>query len=411
MSPARSASASAGSGSGGGRALLTALILIGVAVGMLLLIRSRPGVEPFDPRSDAADGASAAVVLLEKFGATVAITSHAPMVGANERVFVIADRLNTDQRRALLDFVDGGGVAIVADPSSVLHSGLGVDDGALEVSDEPPGTFTGTRLDARDEANIPTGDCTINALDDLRGVFTPDGLLFPTGAEQDRCFSRGDNAFVITRRHGSGTIVGFGDNRIVTNEYLRYADNAGLLTSLLVPDGEGRVRIMLGTEAEPARNDIGRGSETLADIVRPGVWMGLTQLALAFVVLCLARGVRPGRAVREPQPTPIAGNELVVATGNLMQRAHHFDRAAHLIRGEFYREFCQRHRVPIGTSLEQLASVVSRHTTIDGGVVAEVFARPVGDAAGLVRLRDDIDSLRHRTIIDDSPASPEGARA
>jgi len=384
--------------------MLTALILVGVAVGMLLLIRSRPGIEPFDPRSDGPDGASAAVLVLEKFGATVSITSHAPAVGSPERVLLIADRLNAEQRGELLDFVDAGGVAIVADPASDLHGGAGVDAGAIEISDEAPGVFTGVRLDAQDEANVPTGDCTISALADLRGVFTPDGLLFPTSSEQDRCFSRGDHAFVITRRHGNGTIVGFGDNRIVTNEYLRYADNAGLLTSLLVPADGARVRIMLGTEAKPARSDIGQGNETLADIVRPGVWMGLTQLALAFVVLCLARGVRPGRAVREPRPTPIAGNELVVATGNLMQRAHHFTRAAHLIRDEFYRELCVHHRVPVGTSVEQLASVVAGHLGVD---LAEVFHRPVGDAAGLVRLRDDIDSLRRRTITDESPASPE----
>ena len=195
---------------------------------------------------------------------------------------------------------------------------------------------------------------------------------------------------------------------MVTNEYLRYADNAGLLTSLLVPGGEGRVRIMLGTEAKPARSDIGRGSETLADIVSPGVWMGLTQLALAFVVLCFARGVRPGRAVREPQPTPIAGNELVVATGNLMQRAQHFDRAARLIRDEFYRELCHRHRVPIGTSVEQLATVVSTAVaTVDARAVVDLFHRHVGDAAALVRLRDEIGSLRRQTIADDSSVSPE----
>jgi len=387
--------------------MLTALILVGVAVGMLLLIRSRPGIEPFDPRSDGPEGASAAVTVLEKFGATVSITAHPPAVGADERVLVIADRLNAEQRRDLLDFVDAGGVAIVADPTSDLHGGAGADDGAIEITDGPSGPFTGIRLDAQDEANVPTGQCTISALADLRGVYTPDGLLFPTSSDQDRCFGRNDHAFLITRRHGSGIVVGFGDNRIITNEYLRYADNSGLLTSLLVPTDGATVRIMLGTAAKPARSDIGQGDETLADIVRPGVWMGLTQLALAFVVLGLARGVRPGRAVREPQPTPIAGNELVVATGNLMQRAHHFTRAAHLIRDEFYRELCLHHRVPIGTSVEQLASVVAGHVGADAPALVEVFHRPVGDAAGLVRLRDDIGALRRRTITDDSPASPE----
>ena len=393
--------------------MLTALILVGVAVGMLLLIRARPGVEPFDPRSDGADGASAAVLVLEKFGASVNITSHAPQAGADERVLVIADRLDAKQRADLLAFVDAGGVAIVADPTSELHGGAGVDDGAIEIGDDSVVVVSGGRLDASDEANVRTGDCSIRSLANLRGVFTPRGLLFPTTSESDHCFGDAEHAFVISRQHGRGVIVGFGDNRVVTNEYLRYADNAGLLTSLLVPDGAGRVRIMLGTGAKPSRSDIGQGNETLADLVRPGVWMGLTQLALAFVVLGMARGVRPGRAVREPQPTPIAGNELVVATGNLMQRAQHATRAAHLIRDEFYRELCQHHRVPIGAPVEQLASVVAAHVDGDPSVardeLVEVFTRPVGDAPGLVRLRDDIDSLRRRTIIDDSLASPTPA--
>ena len=43
--------------------------------------------------------------------------------------------------------------------------------------------------------------------------------------------------------------------------------------------------------------------------------------------------IRPGRPVREPEQVPIAGSELVVATGTLMQRAHHADeRAGWLLR-------------------------------------------------------------------------------
>ena len=46
MSPARTPT----SGSpGGGRAAVTALIVVGLAVGMLLVVRSRPTVEAFDP--------------------------------------------------------------------------------------------------------------------------------------------------------------------------------------------------------------------------------------------------------------------------------------------------------------------------------------------------------------------------
>ncbi len=412
MSPSRSASAGSGR-AGSGRAALTALIVVGVAVGMLLLIRSRPTVQAFDPRSDAPDGASAAVLLLQKYGATVSITAQPPSradARGGERVLVIADRLSGEQRSSLLAFVGAGGIAIVADPASTLPGGAGVADGATEVAQPPAGSLSGGRLGASDEADVGKGDCTIGALSDLRGIFTPKGVLFPTTAEAGHCFSVDGRSFVIERSYGTGTIVGFGDNRIVTNEYLRYADNSGLLTSLLASHDGSVVRIMLGTGAKPSPTDIGHGTETLADIVSPGVWMGLTQLALAFIVFGIARGVRPGRAVREPQPTPIAGSELVLATGNLMQRAHHFDHAGRLIRDDFSRELCVHYRLPAGSEVDEVARVAAQRSGADQTQLYNTLSREVSDSPALVRLRDDIDDLRRRTISDDLPErTPEPA--
>ncbi len=403
MSPARSASASRSTG-GGGRAAITALIVVGVAVGMLLLIRTRPKVQAFDPRSSNADGANGVVLLLEHYGATVDITSSAPQPGANERVFVIADRLSASQRAKLLDFVAGGGIAVVADPHSSLHGGVSAD--GVKVEGSPVGAFDGGRLDAADEANVERGDCTIGSLQSLRGVFTPAGVLFPTTGDQPHCFSQGSDSFVIVAHHGSGLVVGFGDNRIVTNEYLRYADNAGLVSSLLAPATGEHVRIMIGTGAVPSAQDIGKGNETLLDLVRPGIWMALAQLAIAFVVFCIARGVRPGRAVREPQPTQIAGNELVLATGNLMQRAQHFQRAGWLIRSEFYRQLCAYFRMPPDTSIERVGDIVYRRTGVDAREVRAALQTDVSTSVQLTQLSSMIDRVRHLTI---SPAPPSAA--
>lgn len=394
MSPSRSGSSGS---SGGGRAAITALVVIAVAVGMVLLLRSRPGLQAFDPRSSAPDGANGAVLLLEKYGASVSITSTPPAVGADERVLVITDRLNDGQRRALLDFVDSGGVAVVADPISTLHGGPGLDGGAIAIGTASAATTAG-QLGAADEANVPVGACTVPALDGLRGVFSPDGLLFPTAPDEARCFSEGTHAFVVVRHYGAGLVIGFGGNRVVTNQYLRYADNSGLLTSLLAPFGGSHVRVMLGAAAAPSPQDIGQGNETLVDLVRPGVWMALTQLALAFVVFCIARGVRPGRAVREPRPTPIAGNELVLATGNLMQRARHAERAGWQIRGELFRQLCAHFRLPSDTTIDQVSAIVGQRTGVDPGELFGLLNNEVVDAAGLVQLRADISRMRDRTI-------------
>ena len=41
------------------------------------------------------------------------------------RLLVIADLLDDEQRQRALDFVEAGGVAVVADPESTLHGGAG----------------------------------------------------------------------------------------------------------------------------------------------------------------------------------------------------------------------------------------------------------------------------------------------
>ena len=405
MSPARSASASAGRSNGGGRAAMTALVVVAVAVGMLLLVRSRPDIEPFDPRSSGSQGTNGAVLLLREFGASVDITSRAPMPNAEERVFVIADRLNDDQRRDLLEFVDAGGIAVVADPASSLHEGGSVGADTVSGGVLPDIFGGGNQLPADAEANVSTGDCTIGSLSTLRGIFTPDGLLFPVDGEQDHCFGAASNSFVIVRQYGKGAVVGFGDNNVVTNAYLRYADNSGLVTALLAPNEGARVRIMLGTEGKPSVADIGQGEETLVDLVRPGVWMALSQLALAFVVFSFARGVRPGRAVREPLPIPIAGNELVLATGNLMQRAHHHQRAGWLVRGEFYRQLVAYYRTPPDISIDRLSALVAARSGVDPAELrsvldAEIGGDGLGASDALLQLAARIDWLRRRTISD-----------
>ena len=378
--------------------MLTALVVVGIAVGMLLLVRARPKVQAFDPRSSEPSGANAAVLLLEQFGATVDITSRPPDLSAHERVLVIDDRLDSPQRQALLEFVEAGGVAVVADPNSTLHGGPGVEGGSIVIDGSSTGASTGGRLDAAVEVNVPAGDCTIVALQGLRGVFAPTGLLFPTAPDEGRCFGSNGHAFVVVRHYGSGLVVGFGDNHVVTNQYLRYADNSGLVTALLAPAEGARVRVLLGRGTAPVPQDVGRGDEKLLDLVHPGIWMALAQLGLAFVVFCVARGVRTGRAVRERLPTPIAGSELALATGNLMQRARHAQRAGSLLRAEYHRRLVAHHGAPADISIDALCRLVGSRTGVEPQRVSEVLLRDVSDLQQLVQLRRDLDDMHSRTI-------------
>jgi len=394
MSPRRTA----GTEAAGGRVGVTALLLVVAAVGMLLLFRAQPDPEPFDPRSEDGSGTRGLVVLLEHEGATVDIVRAAPAAGDPQRVLVLEDRLNDNQRRDLLAFAESGGVVIVADPASTLAGDLGATS---TVTDELP-TFAAN--DVNSQINVALDECDVAALGHLRGVFVRTGVRFhdspaatSTSTSTSTCFQNQSGSFTVVAPRGAGLIVQLGDNELFTNSLLRYADNGPLATALLAPTDGSRVDILLGEEAAKTAADIGSGERTLSDLVRPGVWMALTQLAIAFVVFAVARAIRPGRPVREPAQVPIAGSELVVATGNLMQRAQHAQRAGWLLRGNLYRSLCKQFRLPATTSINDLDAAVAAQTSLPPGHVASVLLREVQDNAGLVQLSNSLHAIREAT--------------
>ena len=160
-----------------------------------------------------------------------------------------------------------------------------------------------------------------------------------------------------------------GDNGLLTNALLRYADNGPLATALLAPVPGGTVHFLVGRGPSQGPADLGSGDQTLADLVRPGVWMALVQLALAFVVFAIARGIRPGRPVDEPVPAPVEGSELVAASGKLMQRARHASRAGWILRAETYRRLCTELGVPPTTQIADLDVLAARRGVASPGEV------------------------------------------
>ncbi len=381
MSPRRTV---AEQGTGGKVALGTILVLL-VAVGMMLLVRAAPEAQPFDPRSDAASGTRGLVVLLERFGAEVEVVRSVPGT-TDSRVLVLQDRLNDAQRVELQRFVDRGGIAVVADPDSPFAKGPGIADinGSLLFGDS----------DVASEANVEPGSCDVAAVTHLRGLFVADGVRLPVPAGEQSCFGDGDHSFLVVHPSGSGAVVALGDNELFTNQYLRFADNAGLATALLAPIEGSKVSIVLGAEAPATSADIGSGDKQLLDLVRPGVWMALTQLVVAFAVFAVSRAVRPGRPVREPEQVPIAGSELVVATGQLMQRAKHAQRAGWLLRGDLHRDLCAQMRLPSTASIVALDEAVAARAGLPPGRVADVLQTETGDERQLLDLSNRIQEIR-----------------
>ncbi len=382
----------AGAGSvGAGKGVAAALVVVGTALALLLIVRARPAPDPFDPRSSAADGATALVALLERSGGDVSISRTAPEPGTDTRLLVIDDRLDAAQRDGALDFVEAGGLAIVADPASTLHGGPQEDGGStvLSARDLPD-----DRLPVEFESNVLVGTCSVGALEQLRGLYVPDGLLFPVGPNERQCFADGGQSFVIVRDLGEGIVVGLGDNEVLVNRHLRRADNAGLATALLAPEAESSVTILLGTGTATSLADVGEGEETLIDLVPTWVWMVLVLAALGFVVFAVSRSVRVGAVLDEPLVTSRAGSELVAATGNLMQRAKHTSRAGWLLQTQLHRDLCAELHVDITAPLVDLDRAVAARSAIQPGATEDLLRRTVNDDSQLLALSGHIDRIR-----------------
>lgn len=382
--------AAPGGGGHGGRVAVTVLIVVGIAAVMLLVLRARSGTEPLDPESGRPDGTRGMVELLRQHGVTVDVVDAPPAAGDPARVLILDDRLDDGERAALDEWIRAGGIAVVADVRSPLIADLAATP--VHAAGLPP-----AQASAVVQANVTRHTCTIGALAALRGVFVRDGMLFEPATGDGRCFADDDGAFVVSQARGDGALVAVGDNEIWTNALLRYADNAPLATALLAPQAGGAVHLLVGTGPGHGLADVGSGDQTLTDLVRPGVWMALVQFALAFVVFAVARGIRPGRPVDEPLPAPVEGSELVVATGQLMHRAHHAARAGWILRGETYRELCRALGVPTTTQIADLDARAAARGITNPGEVAAALGEDVDAPGALVALARRLADLRERT--------------
>jgi hypothetical protein len=201
-------------------------------------------------------------------------------------------------------------------------------------------------------------------------------------------------AVVRAAPRGAGIVVTIGDDLLFTNRWLQYGDNAPLATALLAPAAGSAVTILQGNGPRQGVVPEVGGDERLVDLVRPSVWMGLTQLAVAFIVLAVAVGVRPGRVVDEPVPSPLEGSSLVAAAGNLMQRAGHAERAAQLLRYDVHRRLCARFGVSATAPLTELDhELVRRGLAGPGEVIDALSGAAPQTAAGLVALADRLAPL------------------
>jgi hypothetical protein len=369
------------------RVLPWVAVVVGVALVVVVAGRGEEEGSPLDPASPGPLGTKGLVEVLRELGGEVRVSGEQPGAGT-ETALLLSDDLSPGRRQRLLDWVGRGGTLVVADPSS----------GVTAV--EQAGSTQIGLLDAEIERR-----CDVAALAGVGRVAAPGGIVFevpegqgapgapggpggPPNGGTRACFPRNDGAWLLVQPVGGGTVVRLGGASVLVNRELGEADNAVLLASLLVPAEGTGVQVL-----QPPLP--GGGDAGLTDLIAPRVRLALWQLVVAFVLLTLWRARRLGRPVAEPQPVQLPGAELVVAVGNLLQRARGRGQAAGLLTDDLRRSLAERLGMPLSTPADQVADTVAARTGIPRERVLRTLTRSTPrDEAELVALSQAIDTVR-----------------
>jgi hypothetical protein len=363
----------------GGFLALVALAIAGLAV-VIALGGDGSADEPLDPRSHARLGTSALVALIDELGTDVAVTDRLP--DRETDVFLLlTDLLDDDQHDALAAWVRSGGTLVVVDPGSVFappRQRIFFD------AEDLPGSAGGSVCDI-----APLDDLDVWGVQPRRG-----GVVYEVPlASASSCLGDGDGAYIVATSRGAGAVVAIGGSGMVVNAALAEGENAAVMAALVAPRPDVDVAVL---RPGPVA---GSGERDLVDLISPNVRRALVQLVVAFVVYALWRARRLGAVVREPQPVAVAGSELVVARGSLLDRTRSPQRAAELLRGDLRRALAEHLGVPVDAPPDVFAAVAAQRIGVDAARVARVLGpEPIGDDDQLVALTREIDAIRHAVL-------------
>ncbi|HUQ63725.1 MAG TPA: DUF4350 domain-containing protein [Acidimicrobiales bacterium] len=359
------------------------LILVGAVLVITYLFGSRPdsGV-PLDPSSAKPSGTKAIIETLRVLGADVSVDSTPPASGVTTALLLVDDLSGVD-RDAVEQWVRAGGTLVLTDPTSPLN----------------PAEATGTAAIAFIDPEL-LRQCDVPALSGVNKVIAPGAVLMEVPAGSTGCFYRGETAWLVVTPVGQGTIVSIGGPLFLTNGQLGKADNAALAAAVLTSSPASKVSML---EPPPP----GGGSKSLTDLIPERVKLALLQLAVAFLIVVLWRARRLGRPVVEHQPVKLAGSELVLAVGNLMQRAKGREQAAVILRGDLRRNLSERLGLPLDLPVEQLADAAAARAGLPPERLRQALTgAPPHDERELVVLAQLIESIRQEVTSASSNRRP-----
>jgi hypothetical protein len=367
-----------GAATGIGRLVPWALVVAGfVVVALLAGAPGDGGGEPFDPSSTAPNGTRALVELIGAMGAEVEVGRAVP-AAEDDVAILFTDTLDEQAVGEVEAWVRGGGSLVVADPFSAFTPPLAAQIGAFGVT-----------------PSLDRGRCDVAALADLDRIEPGRAVTLEVGPSHRSCFGQEAAAYVVESTSGVGTIAALGGGELFTNAHLGGADNAPLAARLLVPEPGVRVAVL-----QPSDGD-GTADRSLSDVMSTGVRLALVQLVVAFFVYAWFRARRLGPPVIESQPVEIAGSELVVAVGQLLQQSKDPDRAARLLRADLRRRVGERLGLPATTPPDVVADVIVARTALDQATVRQAVTDiPIQDDRALLELARTVDAVRQEVLHD-----------
>ncbi|HXN91187.1 MAG TPA: DUF4350 domain-containing protein [Candidatus Sulfotelmatobacter sp.] len=274
-----------------------------LVAGLIYLVQPRSDSPEHSTNSDAANGASAALLFAQAMGQPadqITGTFSTPDRLGVMVVFTPTSNFTPDEADRTFNWVRGGGLLIYA-----AESGDPELDRALGV----------VRFGATVSGAGQTANPTVDGVTQLSGA---DGVdpLDPTSEQVP--FMRTSSGFVTgyTQRIGSGIAVVLSDPLVLCNGYLEKADNGRLLADLLgLADPSAHVYF-----------DEYHHGLTTSDLA-PQSWVltpwgaALLWLLVAVFVGLLLRGRRFGPLIERPAEMARSDVEWSVAVGQLLRRS------------------------------------------------------------------------------------------
>jgi len=365
--------------------VLAALAVVAVVVA--LLSGTSGSAADLDPLSATHGGSRALARLLAARGVTVRVAASVPAASPGERV--------------------AGSTLLVPDAARLAPRSLAAVRAAAEQTDVVVVDTDGTAADALAGGGVRTGDsggrpvlrqpgCALPAAA-VAGDARVGGTSFSVGrlpaglTLEAACYADGGAPALVRLRTAGGSLTLLGAADVLRDDRLAADGDAALALGLL-GTRPGVTWLLPGAGA--AADDGGDARVGLLHLVPRGTLWLTGGLALALVLLALARGRRLGPVVREPLPVVVRSLETVLGRGRLYRGARARDRAADALREATRARIAARLALGLDTTPADLVTTATQRTGRDReALVGLLYGSPPVDDAALVRLARDLDDL------------------